>query len=293
MSEDSGVHALLLYGARGSGKNALARIVAKAWMCLSPTENGADFSCRSCLAFERGNSSDFLHVAPTGPSAIIRTSAINGADAEKDGPVPVTEFLRTRPIIGARKVVHIEQAHRMNHAAFNALLKTLEEPLPHAKLILTTDSISRVPATIISRCLGVACEAPLESELVKIFPNARENDLLLSEGAPGRLKTILDHAGIYRSIADFAHRLKSRNQTEALAASEEFRSLCDRVDSVLHAGARASQTEALEVLAIAIARDPEQPSGWTRQVIETHRRITGNAAAGIAFDALFTNLLGN
>lgn len=291
VQSESGVHALLLYGARGSGKNALARIMSKAWVCLQPTEEGADFSCRSCKAFDRETLADYLHVAPTGPSAIIKTSAINGADEEKDGPIPVTEFLRTPPVMGANKVVLIEQAHRMNNAAFNALLKTLEEPLSHAKLILTTDTISRVPATIISRCLGVACETPSEADINLMFPQSKPEDFVLSEGAPGRLRTFLDHAEPYRAIAEFAACLHSKGPADAIKVADEFRGICEKLEPVLRSGARAANAEALEVLAIALARDPAQRADWTASVIETHRRVTGNAAAGIAFDALFTKLL--
>jgi hypothetical protein len=287
---EGGAHALLLYGAKGTGKNALARLLTQAWLCLSPTQDGADGTCRACGAYLRGASADVLHVAPTGPSSVIKISAITQSD-EKDAPVPILDFIRTPPLMARSKVVMIEQAHRMNNAAFNALLKTLEEPHDFVKIVLTTDSISLIPATILSRCLGVACETPSTEEVSRLFPQATEVDLLLSEGAPGRVAHVLEYADKYRAVYEFAQTLKTRPKGGALVASENFRAVCDALDNDLKCGARAAQSEALESLAIVLARSPGFHPSWSQQVLEAHRRVVGNISASLVFDALFTGML--
>jgi len=286
----SEVHALLLYGAKGSGKNALAKVLAQTWLCQHPTEDGADGSCRACGAFLRGASADFLHISPTGPSSIIRVSAIVPSP-EKDAPVSLLEFFRTPPLMARYKVVMIEQAHRMNRDAFNALLKTLEEPHPHARLVLTTDMISAIPATILSRCLGVACELPSREEMRRLYPEATDADLILAEGAPGRTAHVLAHVDRYRAIYEFAESLPSRTTGGALVASEQFRTICEGIEKALNCGARTAQTEALETLAIALSRSKQADPRWSQKVLEAHRRVTGNASIGLVLDALFTGIL--
>ncbi len=286
------MHALLLYGAKGSGKNALARLLSQAWLCQHPGEDGADGTCRACGAFARGTSADFLYIGPTGPSSIIRVAAIvESKDKDKDDPVPLLEFFRTPPLMARHKVVMIEQAHRMNRDAFNSLLKTLEEPHPHARIVLTTDMISAVPATILSRCLGVACELPTHEEMVRLYPEATPADLLLSEGAPGRTAHVLAHADRYRAIYEFAESLPTRSPGGALVASEQFRSICEGIEKALGCGARAAQAEALETLAIALSRSKTADPRWSQKVLEAHRRVVGNASIGLALDALFTGIL--
>ena len=291
-SGPSSVHSLLLYGARGSGKNALAKLLSQAWLCQHPTEDGADGICRVCGAFSRGTCADFLHIAPTGPSGIIKVGAISPPSAkDKDDPVSLLEFFQTAPLMARHKVVMIEQAHRMNSAAFNSLLKTLEEPHPFARLVLTTDSISAIPATILSRCLAIACELPSGEDMHRLFPEANKVDLILSEGAPGRTAHVLAHADRYRAIYEFAESLNTRPPGAALIAAEQFRSICDGIEKALQCGARAAQSEALETLAIALSRGASRNPTWSHRVLEAHRRVIGNASAGLAFDALFSAIL--
>lgn len=285
----AGAHAVLLYGARGSGKGTLANLLAQAWLCREPTEDGADGACRACMAFERGNSPDLLRIAPTGNSSIIKVNAITEGKPSEDNPTPLLDFFRTPPLLSRHKVVVIREAHRMNGDASNALLKTLEEPHPHARLVLTTTSVGAVLPTILSRCLGVACELPREEEVRRMFPEATEDDLRLAEGAPGRVQTILKRKERYRRIADFARGLAKRNPVEALVAAEEFRALCDGLDD--ESGARAANAEGLDLLASFLAREPGADPRWAQMAVEAHRRVVGNVSAPIVFDALFAAML--
>jgi DNA polymerase-3 subunit delta' len=285
-------HAVMFYGAQGSGKEELARILAQFWLCRSPGPDGADGECQACGAFGRGTNPDYLCVTPLGPSALITIRHFHTRPPEKeDDPRPLIPFFRTGPIMSRHKVAIITDAHRMNNDASNALLKTLEEPLPHAKLILTTDSVGSVRPTILSRCLAVPCALPNVDQLRTGFPATTEVDLVLSEGSPGRLKSVLEHAEAYRPIEAFERSIRARNRAAALLASDEFRSLADRLSDARGIPARAANAECLEMLAIALANDPCAPNGWAQAVIEAHQRILGNASATIVFDALFSRIL--
>ncbi len=290
----SDVHAILLYGATGSGKNALARALIQAWLCTQPNEDGACGNCRACGAYERNLSADFLLVAPAGRSLLITLPAIsNEKPGPDDPPTPVLTFFRTLPLAARHKVAFIESAERMNGSAANALLKTLEEPHPHAKLILTTDSIGLILPTILSRCLAVACEAPGESELRHAFPDASEEEIRIAEGAPGRLAQVLSHRAAYGRIIEFGRELRHRHAGEALVVSDALRLAGESLEKSLGCGARAANAETLEVLALYLSRDPASPPSWAQRVAEAHRRIVQNGQPGLVFDALVTALLIN
>ncbi len=290
-SRSSGVHAVLLYGPEGSGKSQLAAALAELWLCQNPGPEGADGECRACQAFSRGTSVDVLRIAPSGLSRIIPNSAITYDAQKKDEPqAPLVEFFRTPPMLSRHKVAIISDADRMNPAAFSALLKTLEEPYPFAKLILTTSTVRSMPATIQSRTLAVACELPSSEERSKLSSGLPDSAIRLSEGAPGRIARISEKPGPYVKLANFASGLADRSPGEALVAAEEFRAIADEFESVA-GGARAGNTEALELLAIQLSGPELARPEWTRAVIEAHRRIRANGSFPIVADALFAEIL--
>ena len=288
----SGVHAVLLYGAPGSGKNVLADLLAQAWLCRHPGPDGADGTCRPCGAFGRGTNADFLRIEPSGRSAIIGVKAItNDNPGSEDPPTPLLTFFRTYPLMSRNKVALINSAERMNGTAANAILKTLEEPHPNAKLILTTESIGAILPTILSRCLAIACEAPCEEELRRFFPEATEDEMRMSEGTPGRLRHFVAHRQAYARIADFARSIATRSAGEALVASDGIREAAEGLEKSLGCTARAANAEVLELLAIFLAREPLAPPFWAQAATEAHRRVLQNGAPGIVFDALMVRML--
>ena len=132
-------HAYMFCGPRGTGKTSTARILAKAVNCLSPSEGEPDDTCHMCLAVNEGRAIDLIEIDAASNRRI--------ADIRD-----LTEKIHYSPAEAKFKVYIIDEVHMLTTEAFNALLKTLEEPPPHAILILATTDIHKVPLTIISRC---------------------------------------------------------------------------------------------------------------------------------------------
>ena len=134
-------HGYLFTGTRGVGKTSAARILAKSLNCLSsdaptPTPCG---SCESCLRIAEGEDIDVIE---------IDAASNTGVDNIRD----LRDNAAYRPARARFKVYIIDEVHMLSTGAFNALLKTLEEPPEHVKFILATTEIQKVPATILSRC---------------------------------------------------------------------------------------------------------------------------------------------
>lgn len=283
----TGIHAVLFYGASGSGKSALVNVLTEAWLRQNPNSE----EDRAVTAFRRGNSADVLVIQPGGLQNLITIDMIVKDKPGADDPVPLRDFFRTMPLMAKNKIAVIHDCDRMNASSANALLKTLEEPHPHAKLILTTSSIGKVPGTIRSRCLCVACELPSLEDLRSLLDQPTESEIRLSGGAPGKAKRLRNAATAVSKLVDFSRRLPSRTAGDALVASEEFRAVCDAFEDIEKSNARGAQSYALELLATHLAAEPHVKPRWIQAIVEAHRRVVQNGNAGIIFDAMFAEML--
>ena len=132
-------HAYLFTGTRGTGKTSAAKIFAKAVNCLHPVDGEPCNECENCKAVSAGN---FVDVAE------VDAASNNGVDDIRR----IIEEVRYTPVKGKYKVFIIDEAHMITGSAFNAFLKTLEEPPAYAVFILATTEPHKLPITILSRC---------------------------------------------------------------------------------------------------------------------------------------------
>jgi DNA polymerase III subunit gamma/tau len=132
-------HAYLFSGPRGTGKTSIAKIFAKAVNCLEPIHGSPCNKCDICKGIERGDIPDVIE---------IDAASNNGVDEIRE----LRDKVKYMPSVGKFKVYIIDEVHMLTQGAFNALLKTLEEPPKHIIFILATTEIHKIPPTILSRC---------------------------------------------------------------------------------------------------------------------------------------------
>ncbi|MCM1306001.1 MAG: DNA polymerase III subunit gamma/tau [Bacteroides sp.] len=191
-------HAYIFTGTRGTGKTSVAKIFAKAVNCLSPIDGSPCGKCENCVALSEPSNFDVLE---------IDAASNNSVDQIRD----LTDKINFPPTVGRYKVYIVDEVHMLSKAAFNALLKTLEEPPEHAIFILATTEIHQIPATILSRCLRFDFRLIPNGTLVKhvkyVFDDIGvkyENealDLIASAGA-GSVRDMLSVADTCVSYCD-------------------------------------------------------------------------------------------
>lgn len=236
-------HAYLFTGSRGIGKTSIARIFAKALRCQNTKEvNGFIESCdqcSSCKEITQGNSVDVIE---------IDGASNNGVEAVRE----IRDNARYTPSSGSRKIYIIDEVHMLTTAAFNALLKTLEEPPSHVIFIFATTEPHKIPATILSRCQkfdyrrvtlpqiqgrlsqittaeGISCEAGVGALIAKAAEGSMRDALSLLDqviafaGNSVSLQSVRESVGLIegQTLFKILEGIFERKPLAALASAEQ------------------------------------------------------------------------
>ena len=165
-------HAYLFCGTRGTGKTSVAKILARAVNCEHPVDGSPCNVCTTCQAIKKGTSMNVIE---------IDAASNNGVDNIRE----IREEVMYRPSEGKYKVYIIDEVHMLSTGAFNALLKTLEEPPSYVIFILATTEVHKIPVTILSRCQRYDFHR-ISIDTIE----ARLSDLLKEEGIEAEEKAI-------------------------------------------------------------------------------------------------------
>lgn len=205
-------HAYLFCGTRGTGKTSTAKLLAKAVNCEAPNEFNPCNVCESCISINEGNSIDVYE---------IDAASNRGIDDIRN----LREAIKFAPTMGKYKVYIIDEVHMLTNEAFNALLKTLEEPPEYVLFILATTEPHKLPATILSRC--------------QRFDFRR----ISNENIVARLKAVCREEGL--EVGEDAVKLIARNSDGAMRDALSILDQCS-----VYGGKSITYDDVLEVLGI-------------------------------------------
>ncbi len=222
-------HAYLFTGTRGTGKTTCAKILAKAVNCLSPQDGEPCGRCENCRLFEQESLYDVVEIDAASKSRVEDIRSI------------IDEVVYA-PSIGKRKVYIIDEVQMMTNNAFNALLKTLEEPPEYVVFILATTEAQKIPATILSRCqrfdfkrlpvsvITARLELVAKQENITLDAQAAEMIALLADGAMRDALSILEQCQTAGTVTR-----QTVLETVGIAGAEEMLGLiaaCEQQDIV-------------------------------------------------------------
>ena len=237
-------HAYLFTGTRGVGKTTVSRILSRALNCEAGVSSTPCGRCGACVSIEQGRFPDYVEMDAASNRGV-------------DEMAQLLEQVVYAPVSGRYKVYMIDEVHMLTGHAFNAMLKTLEEPPPHVVFILATTDPKKVPVTVLSRCL--------QFNLKNLPPPAISR----------HLATVLAAEGVPHEPAALA-----RMGRAAAGSMRDALSLLDQ--AIAYGGGRVEAEAVREMLGVVDRRDLER-------VIEALVAGDGRALVGVADDMLAGN----
>lgn len=206
-------HAYFFTGPKGTGKTTTARLIAKLFNCEKPKKSGPCGTCVMCTSIANGTNIDVLEI-----------------DAASNRGIDEIRELRQRigltPVSSTYKVYIIDEVHMLTTEAFNALLKTLEEPPVHAVFILATTDPQKVPATILSRCVHISFHRASSEELLHALERiVKDEHITIDKEALLRIAEVAD--GSFRDAAKLLEQASFHKGTITLPVVNRTLTLSD------------------------------------------------------------------
>jgi DNA polymerase-3 subunit gamma/tau len=277
IARDRIAHAFLLTGVRGVGKTSTARLIAKALNCVGPDGQGGPTItpcgvCEPCRAIAEGRHIDVIE---------IDAASHNGVDNVRE----MTDAVRYAAVSARYKMYIIDEVHMLSKPAFNALLKTLEEPPEHVKFLMATTEVDKVPVTVLSRCqrfdlrrippekLAAHFGEVAKAEGVEVEPEALGMIAAAAEGSARDGLSILDQA-----IAHGAGTVTSDQVRGMLGLADRGR-IRRLLEIVLSGNAAAALAELDEAHDLGI--DPTQLLRGLMESLHAATRAKAGANAGM------------
>ena len=238
-------HAYLFSGSRGTGKTSAARLLAKALNCTGRARDSAEpcNTCQSCVEMTAGSALDLIE---------IDAASNRGIDEIRD----LREKVNLSPALGPFKIYIIDEAHMLTEPAFNALLKTLEEPPGHVVFILCTTDAQKIPLTVIGRCQQFVFRRHSEEQIVSRLTHIAKSEnvqvdaeamQLIARTAQGSMR---DAVGLMDQLVPLASGPISLESARSLLGIADPRLLDSLLDDVLAGRAAEALAELGRVYAV-------------------------------------------
>lgn len=263
IEQDRLAHAYLFSGPRGTGKTSMAKILAKAVNCLSPaTDANPCNACQNCKEINAGSSLDVYEIDAASNRGIEEIRALK-------------ESVRTLPSTCRKKVYIIDEVHMLTKEAFNALLKTLEEPPSHVLFILATTEPEKIPLTILSRCQRYEFHRiSVEDIKQHLLHIAKASNLPLTEDAADLIAVRAD--GGLRDALSLLDQCSSATESKTLDAAEVYDLLgLTGKDQIIQLSHHIFQGKSSETLTLFydILQSGKEPAAILRDLLEHIRNM--------------------